>query len=391
MTGTVDSYMETVLCFISGTRHACHNRIEGVLRYASERGWHVQVIERAFHEVNVARQLDFWRPIGVIAESGGVAGKIDERVFGDVPVVYLDADRSNCHSGHYVGSDPVAISRVAADHLLGLGLMNYGFVSYNQMIFWSDERRDAFVGEINRAGKGCFVFSPGRELKPHVWQKKLKDWLCTLSRPCGLFVANDYVGEDVINICTLQGIDVPGEMVIVGVDNDEVVCENLPITLTSVEPDFVQGGYLAMETLGRIVDGERIKSSFRQFGVSRLVVRQSTRRITFDRRSVVKALEFIRKTACNGISVSDVVSFMGEPRRTAEMHFRESVGRSIHDEIDEVRFARVFELLHNPNRSLSSIPDFCGFSSGAALRKAFSLRTGMSMSDWRRENVPRMH
>ena len=106
---------------------------------------------------------------------------------------------------------------------------------------------------------------------------------------------------------------------------------------------------------------------------------------------MVKALEFIRKTACNGISVSDVVSFMGEPRRTAEMHFRESVGRSIHDEIDEVRFARVFELLHNPNRSLSSIPDFCGFSSGAALRKAFSLRTGMSMSDWRRENVPRMH
>ena len=96
--------METVLCFISGTRHACHNRIEGVLRYAGERDWHVQVIERAFHEVNVARQLDFWRPIGVIAESGGVAGKIDERVFGDVPVVYLDADRFNCRSGHYVGS-----------------------------------------------------------------------------------------------------------------------------------------------------------------------------------------------------------------------------------------------------------------------------------------------
>ena len=383
--------METVLCFISGTRHACHNRIEGVLRYAKERGWHVQVIERAFHEVNVARWLDFWSPIGVIAESGGVAGKIDERVFGNVPVVYLDADRSNCRGGHYVGSDPSAISRVAADHLLGLGLNNYGYVAYNQMIFWSAERRDAFVNAIVQAGKGCFVFSPDRELKPHIWQKKLKEWLCALPRPCGLFVANDYVGEDVVNICMLEGIDIPDDLALVGVDNDEVVCENLPVTLSSVEPDFVRGGYLAMEALGRIVDGDRTISSFRQFGVSRLTVRQSTRRIAFDRQAVARAVEFIRKTACNGISASDVVSFMGKPRRTAEMHFREAVGRSIHEEIDEVRFAKVFELLLNPNHSLDSLSDLCGFSSGAALRKAFSLRTGMSMSDWRRENVPRMH
>lgn len=376
--------MDTVLCFISGTRHACHNRVEGVLRYANERGWHVQVIERAFHEVNVARQLDFWRPIGVIAESGGIAGKIDERVFGDIPVVYLDADRANYGRGHYVCSDPVAIARAAAGHLLELGFGNFGFVTYNQLIFWADERRDAFVDAINKAGKGCFVFSPDREFKPHVWQKKLKDWLCALPRPCGLFVANDYVGEDVVNICALEGIDIPGDLALIGVDNDEVVCENLPVTLSSVEPDFVLGGYLAMETLGRIVDGKASKFSFRQFGVSRLVVRKSTRRMACDMQVVERAVEFIRKTACNGISVADVVSFMGEPRRTAEAHFREAVGRSIHEEIDEVRFAKVFELLRNPRQSLDSLPDLSGFKTGVALRKAFSLRTGMSMRDWRK-------
>ena len=376
--------MQTVLMFISGTRHACHNRIEGALKFAAERGWHLQIIERAFHEVNVSRQLDFWRPIGVIAESGGVAGKIDSSVFGSVPVVYLDAERAENGSGHYVGSDPVAIAQAAAGHLLGLGLPNYGFVTYNQKIFWADERCDAFVREITRASKGCFVFSPGSQLKPHVWQKKLLEWLSALPLPCGLFVANDYVGEDVVNICALEGIDIPGDISVIGVDNDAVVCENLPVTLSSVVPDFVRGGYLGMQSLAQVIDGKAKNGSFRQFGVSHLVVRQSTRRMACNRSKVADAVEFIRKTACEGISAADVVSFMGEPRRTAEMHFREAVGRSIHEEIDEVRFAKVFELLKNPRQSLTAISDLCGFPSGAALRKAFSLRTGMSMRDWRK-------
>jgi transcriptional regulator GlxA family with amidase domain len=92
----------------------------------------------------------------------------------------------------------------------------------------------------------------------------------------------------------------------------------------------------------------------------------------------------IRVKACEGISVPDVVAVIGEPRRTAEMHFREATGRSIHEEIDEVRFAKVFELLKNPCQSVNAIPDLCGFATGVALRKAFRLRTGMSMSDWRK-------
>jgi LacI family transcriptional regulator len=377
--------METVLCFISGTRHACHNRIEGVLRYADERGWHVQVIERAFHEVNVARQLDFWKPIGVIAESGGVAGKIDASVFGRIPVVYLDADGANRADGAHVCSDSAVIARTAARHLLDLRLDNYGFVAYNQRIFWSEERERAFADEIGNAEKRCFVFSHDHELKPHVWQKKLKEWLCALPRPCGLFCANDYVSEEVVNICLMNDIEIPRDIAILGVDNDEVVCENLSVTTSSIEPDFVHGGYLAMETLGRMVHGDRTCASFRQFGVSRLVVRQSTRRIAFDSKAMAKAVEFIRKTACDGISVSDVVSFMGMPRRTAERCFREAVGRTIHEEIDEVRFARVFKLLRNPRQSIDAISDFCGFKTGGTLRKAFKLRTGLSMRVWRKE------
>ena len=69
------------------------------------------------------------------------------------------------------------------------------------------------------------------------------------------------------------------------------------------------------------------------------------------------------------------------------MHFREATGRSIHEEIDEVRFAKVFELLKNPRQAIDAIPDLCGFKTGVALRKAFHLKTGLSMRDWRKKNA----
>ena len=376
--------METILFFISSTRHTCGNRLEGIYRYARKHDWHVQVVERAFHKVNVRKQLDFWRPIGVIAECGSGAEELNDDAFGGLPVVYFDADRSKRGAGFYVALDCTSVGRFAAAHLLDLKLPNYAYVAFRLPLFWDRERRDAFVAVVSKAGKGCSVFAPEREQLPHVRQAALADWVGGLPRPCGIFAANDYVGEELLNICAQLGLSVPDDIAVLGVDNDEGICENTAPTLSSLAPDFTEGGYLAAELLGKVIANPRLKPTVIQFPVTRVVTRQSTRRIACDRKRIAEAVEMIRVSACEGISVPDVVSFIGEPRRTAEMHFREATGRSIHEEIDEVRFTKVFELLGNPRQSVSAIPDLCGFATGVALRKAFRLRTGMSMSDWRK-------
>lgn len=376
--------MKTVLFFISSTRHTCTNRLEGILRYARTRDWHLQVVERAFHKVNVRQQLDFWRPIGVIAECGCGADELTASAFGDLPVVYFDADRESRGSGHYVGSDSMAVAKLAAERLLALGLKNYAYVGFWIPTFWVRERRDAFVAAIAKSGHGCHVFDTEREWLPHVRQTELAEWVRSLPRPCGIFAANDYVGEELLNICAQLGLSVPDDIAVLGVDNDEGICENTVPTLSSIAPDFAEGGHLAAELLGKVIANPRLRPTVIQFPVTRVVTRQSTRRMVCDRRRIAEAVEMIRKKACEGISVPDVVSFIGEPRRTAEMHFREATGRSIHEEIDEVRFAKVFELLKNPRQFVTAIPVLCGFATGVALRKAFRLRTGMSMSDWRK-------
>ena len=116
-----------------------------------------------------------------------------------------------------------------------------------------------------------------------------------------------------------------------------------------------------------------------------VITRASTRRVVSGSANVGMALELIRCKACEGIRVADVVSAMGISRRAAEMHFRLEVGRSIHEEIDEVRFAHVLANLRDSNKPISALADLCGFSSGSALRKAFGLRMGMPMRAWRKQ------
>ena len=375
--------MKTVLFFISSTRHTCRDRLEGIYRYARGHDWHVQVVERVFHKVNVRELLDFWKPVGIIAECGSGADELNDDAFGGLPVVYFDADRSKRGSGFYVGSDGASVGRLAAKHLLALKLPNYACAAFRLPLFWDRERREAFVEKVTKAGVGCSVFASEREQLPHVRQAALAEWVGGLPRPCGIFAANDYVGEEIVNICEQLGLSVPDDIAVLGVDNDEEICENATTTLSSIAPDFAEGGYLAAELLGKVIEDRSLKPTVIHFPVTRVVTRKSTRRIACDRRRIVEAVEMIRVRACEGLSVPDVVSFIGQPRRTAEMHFREATGRSIHEEIDEVRFAKVFELLKNPRQSLESIVDLAGFSTGVALRKAFRLRTGMSMRVWR--------
>ena len=381
--------METILFFISSTRHTCGNRLEGIHRYARGRDWHVQVVERAFHKVNVKRQLDFWQPVGIIAECGSGASELNAEAFGAVPAVYFDADRAVHGPGCYVALDSAKVGALAAEHLLSLDLPHYAFAAFRLPLFWARERCEAFVEAVQRSRRcGVSVFDPGREQVPDVRQQALEEWVRSLPRPCGVFAANDYVGEEIANICARMGIPVPGDIAILGVDDDEQICENTMPTLSSIAPDFAHGGYLAAEMLGRLIDGDGPRKTLLRYEPGTVVVRQSTRHIAGSCKRIADAVEMIRRRACEGISAKDVASYIGIPRRTAEMQFRAATGRSIHQEIDEVRFAKVFALLKNPRQTLDAIPDLCGFSTCVALRKAFKLRTGLSMREWRARNVP---
>ena len=388
--GWGDSLHKTVLFFISIGRDSFAEQLDGIYRHFRGLDWHVQVVEQGLHRSQVRDALDFWKPVGAFVEYGDGETTVDQALFGDMPVVQFDIGRRKLGKGVYVGLDSRAVGKMGAEHLLKLGLAHYAYVGFPKPVPWDSEREAGFSEVIRSAGCEVETFPQNGGRGPLTRGERLVRWLKALPKPCGILCANDRVGEEVMNLCMALSIDVPRDVAVLGVDNDRQLCENQSPPMSSIVPDVSQGGRIAAEILERLIRRGRSPgedSIVRRFLPARVEVRASTRRLTCDRAKVAVALEAIRTRACAGMNVSDVVEVMNLSRRAAENNFRMATGRSIHEEIDEIRFAHVFDLLRNSRQAIAPLCDLCGFSSQVALRKAFRKRTGMSMRDWRLQNA----
>ncbi len=378
---------KTILFFVSLDRRCFEEQLDGIFRHPHAQNWHVQVVELK-SEAAMRKSLEFWKPSGVIVEYGD-AFAFSPSLFGRTPTVLIDIGRRLPPAGfNVVGFDSGAAGRMGAEHLLGLDLPTYAYVGFSRPVVWDSERRAAFAETVRKAGRNLVEFFPARQIPPAERHRRLCAWIKALPRPCGLMACNDCVGEEVLNICSRLGVRVPDDVAVLGVDNDATLCENTSPPLASIVPGAFQGGLNVAQILDDLMscgaNGGRAPVVARHTPL-RVVVRKSVRRIVCDRSKVSLALELIRRRACEGIDVGDVVAEMGVSRRAAENHFRLATGKSILEEIQEVRFERVLEMLRDPKQQIGAIAGSCGFATEVALRKAFRQRMGISMRAWRNQ------
>lgn len=211
----------------------------------------------------------------------------------------------------------------------------------------------------------------------------LGKWIKSLPKPCGVFAVHDPVAEEVLQLAFANGITVPDELAVIGVDDDPIICERTTPPLTSIGLDFELGGFLCAQLLDERIKNPKFADVKLRYGVASVTRRLSTRRFNCGDRRVSAAITFIRRTACEGATVPMVAAVMGLRRRMAEIVFCRETGHSIHDEIVDVRLEYVEALLRNPRQEITAIAQLCGWKSPAALRAVFLSRRGLSMRAWR--------
>ena len=91
----------------------------------------------------------------------------------------------------------------------------------------------------------------------------------------------------------------------------------------------------------------------------------------------------IRRHACEGIGVPDVVAQVGVSRRLLEKRVREATGGSVLDMIQKVRLENVCRLLVNTTLPISDITTNSGYEATSNLSHLFRRTYGMSMRDYR--------
>jgi LacI family transcriptional regulator len=100
---------------------------------------------------------------------------------------------------------------------------------------------------------------------------------------------------------------------------------------------------------------------------------------------VARAMRFIREQACSGINVQDVLGHVAMSRTALQDHFRQALGKSIHDVLIEAKIARVRALLAETTLSIDTIAERTGFKYPEYMSSILKQRTGWTPARYRQE------
>jgi len=362
----------------------------GLAQYVRENGpWSIFLQERSLSDACPAWLQD-WSGDGIIArvENKAMAQAIKRT---GLPAVDLRCVVSGLPMPSVRPRDE-SIARMAREHLMERGFRHFAFCGFSGADY-SDARRDIFTQQIAQAGFHCEVFEDPSgaskqttlEYEEHGlrYEDRVVRWLKQLSKPVGLMACNDIRGQQVLNACREAGLIVPDEIAVIGVDNDEVLCELSDPPLSSVVPNSRRIGYEAAGLLQRMMSGGKAPAQPVFVEPEGVVTRRSTEVLAIDDRNIANAVRFIREHACQGIDVSDVLKAVPLSRSALERRFVRALGRSPKEEILAVRLSRARQLLSETDLPLALVAEKIGLEHPEYLNVIFKKKTGVTPGHYR--------
>lgn len=286
-------------------------------------------------------------------------------------------------------TDHFAVGRMAARHLLELGFRHFGFCGYEGM-FWSQERGAGFQSGLRQAGHHVEFFPARRGAREtHAEEEaRLTAWLRSLPGPAGVFAALDMRAWQLAELCAAAGLEVPGRIGIVGVNNDELLCGLSPFPLSSVALSAERAGFEAARLLDDRIRGRESRRS-RNVVVHPVHVqpRASTDLLEVGDAPLVKSLRFIRRQRERPVGVDDVAAAAGISRRALEKRFHAHFRRTVLSEIHRVRAETFAALLRETDLSVADIAERMGFPGAEHVARFFRKRFGVSPLAYRRAST----
>ena len=325
------------------------------------------------------------------------------------PVVELFERDSRSHFPRILPDDQ-ATGRLGAEHFVRRGFRHFGFFGDGSMA-WVRERETGFRREIERvfaerseSGAGVvaeFTLSSfehdnrpvaagalGGALHRRL-SAAMGEWLVSLPKPVGVLAANDLWGFELVQAARERGLHVPDDVAVLGIDNDELLCEISHPPLSSIKIGGEQMGQQAVALLERLMAGKKVvEQAAERVAPIGIVTRQSSDVLAVDDPEVAAAVRHIRQHAFEGLSVKQMLDAVAVNRRTLERRFVKVLGHTPLEEIRRVRLDRVKALLQT-DLPIYEVAVRTGFATPEYLATSFLQSTGLTPTDYRRKFAPR--
>lgn len=288
-----------------------------------------------------------------------------------------------------VGLDDVTIGRLAAEHLIGCGLRNFAFIGHPDHAY-SVRRDRGFLAHVESAGFAVQRYHERRsqfDPRGQLWalDERVRVWVLDLPKPVGVFACNDIWGVQLSELCRKAGLRVPDDVAMVGVDNDDLLCELARPSLSSVAVPAEQIGFEAAALLDRMLAGRKPPAEPKLLPPTGVVARQSSDLLAIEDAEVAAAVGWVRRNAHKPVGVKDVLREVPVSRRSLERRFRKILGRGVWEEIRRVHMERAKHLLSSSAMPMSRVAEASGFTDSKHLSVVFREETGMTPTDYRRQ------
>ena len=307
------SHEPWVVCRMPPSYKNSHG-IEGVLKWAKT--WQADAIIGRFDNDD---NVELFRENGIIALAQDYKSR-----FSNIPNITGDYRKTG---------------RMAAEFFLSKGFQNFAFYGYRDTV-WSQERCEGFYECIAAQGFGNNFYSYQDQSLDDLWfyeAPPLLNWLKSLPQPTALMACDDNQGNRITEICKVNNIRVPDKIAILGVDNDEIICNLSDPPLSSISQNIVRGGFEAAALIEHLLNDEEATYQDVVLQPVNIINRLSTDFYSTTDAHIQTALKYIHQNIAADITVSDIVKQVPLSRRLLEIRFKQVTQQSIHKYIFKVR------------------------------------------------------
>ena len=287
-----------------------------------------------------------------------------------------------------VDEDNSACGRLAAEHFLERGHRHFAWFGLRRGRV-ERERRDSFVKTLQAAGQPCTLleWDKARGRTRDTWAN-CRRWLITrlkqLPKPMALFVLDDLLAADAIEVCMEQGLRVPEDVAILGVGNIELACECSRVPISSIDLDMETIAYRAAQQLERLMSGSTVPQRT-IVPVRGIVARASTHALAITDPTLAKALEFFSSSLHRNIGVEDAAAAAGISKRRFHQLFAQQLRITPAKYLLKMRLAKAKQLLEQSQLKVREIASKTGFGTLRNIHRCFVRELQMPPLEYRRK------
>ena len=356
-------------------------RLEGIALFAKSKSWHLTIADHLTHS------LDGWRGDGALVtlrDDAGMLSYVRKLRRQGVVTVDLSLTRPDVRMPRVAG-DNAAIGRMAAEHFKSKRYKNAAWFSTG----WGHQyelRHAAFSkameGHCERWAWALASHKSGAD-DWNALSRWLKEKLLAAPHPLAVFCFDDADASRVESVAIESGLSVPGDVAVLGVGDDRVICENQAVPISSVQHNIHRIGYAGAALLERLMDGGKTPAAPTLIKPKGVAERASTDTLAISSDVVRRVRDFYLSAIAKPPSTEQIAERFGVSRTTLDRAFARDIGLSPSKMLMYLRHNEAKRLMASTDLTLAEIATRLGYCNAAYFTNIFRDAEGLAPREWR--------